>query len=130
MCYIADIISIFVSFFLLFFLCVLDYFSIAPLLFTVCPCKQYTGYVFFCYGSRFYTHYKLREITITHNYYPFSYMFLSRALAPLICNCKDTHYWVSQNLPQICTASAYVYHKSILKQMQYTFTVNFGTLSI
>ena len=34
-------------------------------------------------------------------------------------------YWVSQNLPQICTASAYVYHKSILKQKQYRFAVKF-----
>ena len=30
-------------------------------------------------------------------------------------------YWVSQNLPHICTESAYVYRKSILKQMQYRF---------
>ena len=39
-------------------------------------------------------------------------------------------YWVSQNLPQICTESALVYRKSLLKQMQYRFAVNFGTLSI
>ena len=38
-------------------------------------------------------------------------------------------YWVSQKLPQICTASAQVYWKSILKQMQYIFAVTFGTLS-
>ena len=37
---------------------------------------------------------------------------------------------VSQNLPQICTASAWEYHKFILKQMKYSFAVNFGTLSI
>ena len=30
----------------------------------------------------------------------------------------------------ICTTSAYVYCKSILKEMQYRFAVNFGTLSI
>ena len=39
-------------------------------------------------------------------------------------------YWVSQNLSQICTASAYVYRKSILQQLQYIFAVNFGTLSM
>ena len=33
------------------------------------------------------------------------------------------------NLPQFCTASAYVYRKFILKQMQYRFAVNFETLS-
>ena len=38
-------------------------------------------------------------------------------------------YWVSQNLWQICTASAKVYRKSIHKHMQYRFAVNFGTLS-
>ena len=32
------------------------------------------------------------------------------------------------NLPQICTASAYVYSKSIINQMQYRFALNFGTL--
>ena len=36
---------------------------------------------------------------------------------------------MSQNLPQICTASTYVYRKSILKQMYYRFAENFGTLS-
>ena len=36
-------------------------------------------------------------------------------------------YWVSQNLPQICTASVYIC--GILKQMQNRFAVNFGTLS-
>ena len=44
--------------------------------------------------------------------------------------CRRHHtYWVSHNLPQICTAFALVYHKFILKQMQYRFAVNFGTLS-
>ena len=38
-------------------------------------------------------------------------------------------YWVSQNLPQICTASA-KYICGIHKQMQYRFAVNFGTLSM
>ena len=38
-------------------------------------------------------------------------------------------YGVSQNLPQIYPSSGWVYNKSILKQMQYRFTVNFGTLS-
>ena len=33
-------------------------------------------------------------------------------------------FWMSQHLPQICIASAEVYHKSI------RFAVNFGTLSI
>ena len=32
-------------------------------------------------------------------------------------------YWVSQNLPQICTASAYWIVKHALKQMQYRFAV-------
>ena len=36
---------------------------------------------------------------------------------------------MSQNLPQICTASALVYHKYIPKQMQYRFAVKYGTLS-
>ena len=44
-------------------------------------------------------------------------------------NKSETSYWVSQNLLQICTASAQVYHKFILKQMQYRFSLNFGTLS-
>ena len=36
---------------------------------------------------------------------------------------------MSQNVQQICTASV-LYRISILKQMQYRFAVNFGTLSI
>ena len=36
---------------------------------------------------------------------------------------------ISQNLPQICTASAKVCICGLLKQMQYRFAVNFGTLS-
>ena len=34
------------------------------------------------------------------------------------------------NLPQICIASAQLYDKSILKQMQYIFAVNFWKLCI
>ena len=37
---------------------------------------------------------------------------------------------MSNNLPLICTASAYVYRKLRFKQMQYRFAVNFGALSI
>ena len=33
---------------------------------------------------------------------------------------------MSQNLPQICTASVWVNRKSVLKQMQYRFAVHFG----
>ena len=36
---------------------------------------------------------------------------------------------MSQNLPQICTASAEVYICGILGQIQYRFAVNFGTLN-
>ena len=36
---------------------------------------------------------------------------------------------MSQKLPQICTASAEVYCKFILSQMQYIFAVTFGTLN-
>ena len=36
-------------------------------------------------------------------------------------------YLVSQNLPQIWTASVLVYRKSIFKQMQYRFAVSFET---
>ena len=42
----------------------------------------------------------------------------------------QTRYWVSQNLPHICTASAEVKICGILKQMQYRFTVNIGTLRL
>ena len=35
------------------------------------------------------------------------------------CRHKRLTYWVSQKLPQICTTSALVYCKFILKQMQY-----------
>ena len=37
---------------------------------------------------------------------------------------------MSQNLPQICTEFALVYHKYMLKHLQYRFAVHFGTLSI
>ena len=36
---------------------------------------------------------------------------------------------MSQNLPQICTASAEVYRRPILYQIQYRFVIIFGTLS-
>ena len=39
------------------------------------------------------------------------------------------NYSVSQNLLQMCTASAKVCHKSIHTEMQYRFSVNYGTLS-
>ena len=38
-------------------------------------------------------------------------------------------YRVSQNLPQICIASAYANMKHALKQMQYRFAVIYETLS-
>ena len=42
--------------------------------------------------------------------------------------CKFSKEWVYQSVPQICTASAYLYRKCKLKQMQYRFAVNFWTL--
>ena len=51
-------------------------------------------------------------------------------LITILFNKPTCIYWVAQNLPQICTASAYVFRKSILKQMQYRYAVNFRTLSI
>ena len=59
----------------------------------------------------------------------------SCCVSPSVCIKYVGHvfgysYWMSQNLPQICTVSAQVYRKSVLKQMQYRFAVTFGTLSI
>ena len=56
------------------------------------------------------------EMNFTHPFYP---IFIPNTLC-----------WLSQNLPQICTASAKVYVCGILRQMQYRFAVNFGTLSM
>jgi len=38
-------------------------------------------------------------------------------------------YWVSQNLPKICPASAQANMKHVLKQMQYRFTLIYEALS-
>ena len=55
--------------------------------------------------------------------------YLFKELWYLLFNKQSWNDWVSQKLPQMCTASAQVYRKSIPKQMQYRFAVNFGTLS-
>ena len=49
--------------------------------------------------------------------------------AYILPKTSSSSYWVSQHLPQIGTASAEVYRKSILQQMQYRFAVTFGALS-